>query len=94
VGRDPQWERCEWAHREIRTVPASHRPPRWLVPLLLRYQRLGLFSDCIRRRCSAIHASASASVANGPETAADEVRETDRERLQKAFPEIGIAIRD
>jgi len=33
-------------------------------------------------------------VANGPETAADEVRETDRERLQKAFPEIGIAIRD
>jgi hypothetical protein len=29
-----------------------------------------------------------------PETAADEVRETDRERLQKAFPEIGIAIRD
>ena len=47
-------------------VPTSHRRPRRLAPLLseLRNQRLGSFSDCTRRRCSAIHASASALVAN------------------------------
>jgi hypothetical protein len=46
--------------------PPSHRPPRRLAPLLpeLRYQRLGLFPACIRRRCSMIHAWAAASVAN------------------------------
>src|SRR5215468_6494097 len=47
--------------------PPSHRPPRRLAPLApeLRNQRLGSFSDCTRRWCSPIHASASASVANG-----------------------------
>src|SRR5262249_44202990 len=47
--------------------PPSHRPQRRLAPLApeLRNQRLRSFSDCTRRRCSPIHASASASVTNG-----------------------------